>query len=64
MSRLIRWQISVDDLEELFRRTFGEQYQVAVEWVDFDDLMEVISVSFIEDSDEDDTGFYAGIDLN
>ena len=64
MSRLIRWQISVDDLEELFRRTFGEQYQVAVEWVDFDDLMEVISVSFIEDSDEDDPGFYAGIDLN
>lgn len=62
MSRLIRWTISAEELEALFERIFKPKYHPRLEWVEFDDLYETMTIEMIvEAEDQKEDGYYAGL---
>ena len=62
MSRLIHWTTSAEDVETLFRFTFKPNYHVRLEWVEFDDLYESLTMKMIVDEEDDrPDGFYSGL---
>jgi hypothetical protein len=62
MSRLIKWHISVQDLEELFQSTFGPNYDFSVEGVEFDEVLGLLAIEILDDSSENGyEGAYSGV---
>ena len=64
MSRKLTWTISLDDLEDLFKHTFGREREVAIIDVGFDETLGTLTIHLIDeeiDPEEDHLdSFYAG----
>jgi hypothetical protein len=64
MSRKLTWTLSVDDLEDLFRHTFGRDLEVATINCEFDEMTETLIVELVSEDLEDGDehyGVYTGV---